>query len=316
MKYSSAISLAIAPMAMSKTIRNTYPVEARGGHMKDTLHLGGGNAINVAGKTTEIILVWVNPGANAETTTYNQAVTVTQTVTAGATDAVVGTSTIPAGSTATVAGPGATHTVTVGGSAGLVYTPSEVQAAVGDMVVFTFQSKNHTVTQSTFDAPCDRMPGGFDSGFQPNKDDAVNPPPQAAVQVMDTKPQWFYCAQQGHCGKGMVFSINPTEEKTQALFQAKAIQQKGEGANSAIPGNATLSTGSGSGQATTTAASSAAATTTLPGAVQTGTGSMQAGACVCAVTCGAGSFPDMNAQGLGNFGGVPGSIPITMAESI
>ena len=48
----------------------------------------------------------------------------------------------------------------VGGSAGLVYTPESVNAAVGDMINFTFMSKNHTVTQSAFDKPCVRMPKG------------------------------------------------------------------------------------------------------------------------------------------------------------
>lgn len=41
----------------------------------------------------------------------------------------------------------------------------------------------------------------------------------------------------------MVFSINPTAEKSQAIFQSKAIQQKGQGAGSAITGNATSSAG-------------------------------------------------------------------------
>jgi len=34
-----------------------------------------------------------------------------------------------------------------------------------DEVVFTFNPKNHTVTQSTFDDPCIRLNSGFDSGF-------------------------------------------------------------------------------------------------------------------------------------------------------
>ncbi|KAI3327921.1 Cupredoxin [Xylariaceae sp. AK1471] len=324
MKYLAALSLAIAPLALAKAIRNSYPVEARNGHLKDSQRQGGGNVLGVEASSTQIIIVWVNPGAGAATTTVNQAVTVTQTVTAGAADTTVGTATVPAGATGVVAGTGATHSVTVGGAGGLAYTPSEVQAAVGDMVVFTFMSQNHTVTQSSFAAPCDRMAGGMDSGFQPNKDNAIVPAPQVAMQVMNTDPVWFYCAQTGHCGKGMVFSINPTAAKTQAMFQAMAIQQKGQGAGSAITGNATSSAvasgaattvASGSaGGATESVASGATETAAAGGAIQTGTGSLQAGACVCAVTCGAGSFPAVNAQGIGNFGGIPGSIPINMAE--
>ncbi|KAI0453168.1 Cupredoxin [Xylaria acuta] len=320
MKCIAALSLAMAPLAMAKVIRNVYPVEARNGHLKSGSQVvGGGNVVAVEAGSTQIIIVWVNPGANAETTTVQQAVTVTQTVTAGAADTTVGTATVPAGATGTVAGTGATHTVQVGGSAGLSYSPSEVKAAVGDMVVFTFMSTNHTVTQSTFAAPCDPMAGGMDSGFQANKDNAVVPPPQVAMQVMTSDPIWFYCKQTGHCGKGMVFSINPTAEKSQSIFQAMAIQQKGQGAGSAITGNATTSAVASDVAATgaasaTEVAGGATQTGSAGGAIQTGTGQLVDGACVCAVTCGAGSFPAVNAQGIGNFGGVPGAIPASMAE--
>ncbi|KAI0552753.1 Cupredoxin [Xylaria curta] len=324
MKCIAALSLALAPLAMAKAIRNTYPVEARNGHLKaGAQQLGGGNVVAVEAASTQIIIVWVNPGNNAATTTINQAVTVTQTVTAGAADTTVGTATVPAGATGTVAGTGATHTVQVGGSAGLAYSPPEVKAAVGDMVVFTFMSTNHTVTQSTFAAPCDPMAGGMDSGFQPNKDNAVVPAPQVAMQVMTTDPIWFYCKQTGHCGKGMVFSINPSAAKTQAMFQAMAIQQKGQGAGSAITGNATSSAGAGSPSEVassssvatpTEAAGGASQTGSAGGAIQTGTGQLQDGACICAVTCSPGSFPAVNAQGIGNFGGIPGSLPMEMAE--
>ncbi|KAI0391015.1 Cupredoxin [Xylariaceae sp. FL0594] len=327
MKCLATLSLAMAPLAMSKVIQNTYPVEARNSKPGDPLFaLGGGNAVSVAAGTTEIILVWVNPGNKAATTTLNPASTVTQTITAGASDTVVGTATVPAGATSVVAGTGATHSVVVGGAGGLTYQPSEVQAAVGDMVVFTFMAANHTVTQSSFDTPCDRMPDGWDSGFQPNKDNAVVPPPQVAIQVMDTKPKWFYCAQAGHCGKGMVFSINPTAVKTQALFQSLAIEQKGQGAGSALTGgNATVSAGAGQQSQSSAAAppptgvangGAASETAAASGAIQTGTGTVVDGACVCAVVCAPGSFPDVNAQGVGKFGGFPGSMPLNLAEAI
>lgn len=50
----------------------------------------------------------------------------------------------------------------------LGYTPESITAAVGDMVMFVFMQKNHTVTQSTFADPCRKMDGGMDSGFMPN----------------------------------------------------------------------------------------------------------------------------------------------------
>lgn len=91
-----------------------------------------------------------------------------------------------------------------------------------------------------------------------------------------------------------------------------AIQQKGQGAGSAITGNATTSAIASDAASTTVASATSAATdaataTGAAGAIQTGTGELVAGACVCAVTCGAGSFPAVNAQGIGNFGGIPGT---------
>ena len=53
-----------------------------------------------------------------------------------------------------------THYVTVGGSAGLVYSPEYITANVGDTVVFQFGTKNHTLTQSSFAQPCSQMAGG------------------------------------------------------------------------------------------------------------------------------------------------------------
>jgi hypothetical protein len=78
--------------------------------------------------------------------------------------------------------------VTVGGSAGLVYTPNTIQAAIGDMVIFTFMSLNHTVTQSAFAAPCVKLSGGMDSGFMPNINNTIVPAPQMAMQVTVATP--------------------------------------------------------------------------------------------------------------------------------
>ena len=38
-------------------------------------------------------------------------------------------------------------------------------AYVGDIVEFTFHPKNHSVTQSSFNAPCTPLKGGFDTGL-------------------------------------------------------------------------------------------------------------------------------------------------------
>jgi plastocyanin len=80
------------------------------------------------------------------------------------------------------------YQVVVGGSAGLVYSPDTIEAAVGDMVVFTFLEQNHTVTQAAFTTPCEALAGGMDSGFMPNINSTVNPPPQMAMQVTVATP--------------------------------------------------------------------------------------------------------------------------------
>ena len=47
----------------------------------------------------------------------------------------------------------------------LGYSPESITANVGDMVMFVFMQKNHTATQSSFENPCQRETGGFDSGL-------------------------------------------------------------------------------------------------------------------------------------------------------
>ncbi|KAI0181355.1 Cupredoxin [Hypoxylon sp. FL1284] len=311
MKYAAALSLAVAPLAIAKAVNNVYPAQKRsqkGMEMADDKKAGLIQGLSL-GSATQVIVIWANPGNNAETTTVHDQVTVTKTV-----DGAMATA--PPEATAT-------HTVTVGGSAGLVYTPPEIKANVGDMVIFEFMSANHTASQSTFAEPCKLMEGGMDSGFMPNANNTVDPPPKVAMQVMTTDPQWFYCRQKGHCGKGMVFSINPSAEKTQAIFQSMAIAQNGTGDGSALTGNGTMSAPppdmpaappadpAAAPPASTTAAAGAAASSD----VTMGSGVVEGGACVCAVQCGAGSFPAMAAQGVGAFGGIPGSLPSSMMET-
>ena len=89
------------------------------------------------------------------------------------------------------------HQVTVGNRA-LEFTPSQLTAAVGDTVQFVFYPKNHTVTQSTFAAPCEFMAGGSDSGFMPVAAGAATAP-TFTMTVGVTTPLWFYCRQSGYC---------------------------------------------------------------------------------------------------------------------
>ena len=105
-----------------------------------------------------------------------------------------------------------THRVQVGADGDLIFRPQTIDAAVGDMILFEFLAKNHTVTRSSFDNPC--VPNqGLDSGFQ-----FFNPTNQTGIinqrlpyLVRDSEPTWFFCRQsspRSHCNAGMVFAIN------------------------------------------------------------------------------------------------------------
>lgn len=228
---------------------------------------------------------------------------------------------------AEAAGP-MTHTVTVGGlkpvatgmAPALVYTPESITAAVGDMVMFVFMQKNHTVTQSTFEDPCRKMDGGMDSGFQPNPEgkDGVT----WNMTVETTEPLWFYCKQQNgiHCGKGMVMSINAatTGDKTMANFKALAISTNGTSLTpgplqnvdpgaAAAPTTVTVEAGGAGGAGAVETGAPHAVAPPAGAEVVAGEGmDGQGQACSCQCLCGMNSFP-ANAA-VNNFGGFPGMI--------
>lgn len=70
-----------------------------------------------------------------------------------------------------VAGTGATHTVIVAPTQGVLrYIPFAVNASVGDTIKFMWGANNHTVTKSSALLPCNRSSDAlFISGVQ-NKD--------------------------------------------------------------------------------------------------------------------------------------------------
>jgi len=146
----------------------------------------------------------------------------------------------------------ANFTVQVGASSQLAFSPTNVTAAVGDTISFVFNPKNHTVTQSTFTAPCQPMSGGVDSGFQPVAAGAANVP-SFTVTVNATTPLWFFCHQTGHCEQGMVFAVNPTANKSFETFQATAKASSADG----TPPSSSNTTGSGSGSGSSSSSGSA-----------------------------------------------------------
>lgn len=63
-----------------------------------------------------------------------------------------------------------THEVKVGANGLLQYDPNNVTANVGDKILFTFYPKNHTVTESSYNNPCEKLEAstgvpGFSSGL-------------------------------------------------------------------------------------------------------------------------------------------------------
>jgi len=130
------------------------------------------------------------------------------------------------------------HKVVVGGTGVLAFNPPNLTAQVGDTITFEFHQKNHTVTASSFAAPCRDLfstsgQAGFDSGFMPVADGATTFPTYT-VQVNNTSPIWAFCKQGNHCGQGMVFAANTVESgpKNFAAFEALAKQLNGTSSGS------------------------------------------------------------------------------------
>jgi plastocyanin len=91
-------------------------------------------------------------------------------------------------------------------NAGLHFEPENVVAEIGDLIEFHFLPKNHSVVQSSFDAPCEPLGGdsAVFSGFN-FKTDAGESDKVFSFVVKDTLPFWYYCSQPTgeHCKKGM-----------------------------------------------------------------------------------------------------------------
>jgi plastocyanin len=105
------------------------------------------------------------PPASSATSVSSQPPTTTSatTTSAATTSAATAPSSTPSG---------VDHKVIVGGPNILSYSPSNITAQVGDTITFEFHQKNHTITASSFDAPCRALAltsttgqVGFDSGL-------------------------------------------------------------------------------------------------------------------------------------------------------
>ncbi|KAG1868797.1 hypothetical protein C8R48DRAFT_598476 [Suillus tomentosus] len=180
----------------------------------------------------------LSASVTATATAPTGVITATATITGGGQTVTTTYGSFP-GSAAPTSVTSTDHKVVVGGST-LTYTPSNITAQIGDTVTFQFMQKNHTATQSTFADPCRSLTltstsgqVGFDSGFMAVASNATTFPTYT-IQINNTAPIWVYCKQSGHCGQGMVFSVNAVESGANnfAAFKAQAIRLNGTSSSS------------------------------------------------------------------------------------
>ncbi|KAJ7706485.1 hypothetical protein B0H16DRAFT_1635381 [Mycena metata] len=122
------------------------------------------------------------------------------------------------------------------------FNPASITASNGTIVSFRFSGipGNHSVTQSTFGTPCQRMANGFDSGFIEARETVQGVFPTWNHTVKnDQYPAWFYCRQTtptSHCHAGMVAVINVDKaQNTLDDFRAKALQSSPASSSSNSP---------------------------------------------------------------------------------
>ncbi|KAF2423607.1 hypothetical protein EJ08DRAFT_664326 [Tothia fuscella] len=152
--------------------------------------------------------------------------------------------------------------VMVGPGGGLTFSPNTVNADVGDVIVYSFATQNHTVTAGTPGQGC-KPSGQFNSGFVPAPGAAAaaggngggkgkkakkakkakkggnqargdnniflprqNNLPTFSVPVTSTDPITVYCAQAQHCQAGMVMVINPTQDGATSLAAYQKVSAK------------------------------------------------------------------------------------------
>ncbi|MCJ1403148.1 hypothetical protein MMC11_006371 [Xylographa trunciseda] len=254
-------------------------------------------------------------------TMINNVITVIVTIDITIIEIFMGGSTVTSVMATAPMATGTTHMVTVGGSTN-IFSPNSVAAMVGDFIEFTFMATNHSLTQSTFNTPCIKLVGGIDTGAMVNVGGMVAPPPHITIQITTTTALFFFSQQVGVCGMGMVFSINPTANMTEAMFIQKAMMENGTMTTTMTTVKPTtmmtsMTTVKPTTTMTTMTTSHATTTTTMamatPSLVQ-GTGTIVNGMCNCACLCGVNAFPA--GDGIGSFGGLSGMAPQAAIMSV
>lgn len=162
------------------------------------------------------------------------------------------------------------HTVQVSSSDGtmLAFNPSSLTAAMGDKVEFQFWGLNHSVTQASFDKPCEPLAGGFFSGFFPLQAGATDRP-SFTITVNSTSPIWFYCGQTvlSHCQAGMVGAINaPSTGNTLSSFMAASKKTSSSMSPPSVQGGIVGKVATNSASSSASGAAAASSSTAASGA--------------------------------------------------
>lgn len=211
------------------------------------VEVGNGNAA-----TIKVTITYTAPPV-----TITAAVTITHVISGSSlstSDSLITFSTESTASTAvstttSSAGAAVTHDVLVGafvdGNKTLpdfLFMPNNITAAVGDVVRFNMLGKEHSVTQSQFAKPCIHN-GTFDTQLQLNAKN-VSGLIIEEFKVNAATPLWFYCKQPvgTHCGRGMVFGINPKSQIQMEQFIEMAEAQNG---TTSVTSTVSLSTPTG-----------------------------------------------------------------------
>jgi len=170
---------------------------------------------------------------------------------------------------------GANHVVTLGEGGALKFSPSTVNASIGDTVEFLFYPANHSVVQGNFDSPCTPRDGGYYSGFFFNTKSG----PSAnsfVISITDPNPIYLYCSQASHCNAGMVGIINPSNDHPfEAYAAAAATASVISSPETTLRGGSVVPTASltaSSGAASSTSGSSESTTTSTETSTSTGSG--------------------------------------------
>ncbi|KAK5076394.1 hypothetical protein LTS08_007026 [Lithohypha guttulata] len=188
----------------------------------------------------------------------------------------------------------------------LKFFPEKIKADVGSVVQFQFYPRNHTITESSFAAPCIPIAAnlttperpGQRSGFVPVTADAQFRPIYNLI-VNDTRPMWIFCGQQPHCIRGMAMVINQNETDP-----AKTLEKYKEAAAllPPPPGAAGSSAASSAPATAAPSAASSVSTVTPPSATVTAGPSLSASA-----TSAAGALGGTTSASIATFTGGAGT---------